>query len=71
MGGQHMVSKLQKTKTKAFKIMRIPAQNGEWVDVHACSDDTVWVSTTGYANVNPHELTKAIRALTNQKAIRF
>lgn len=51
-------------KTKPFNITRIPALNGEWIDLHVSEDGkNVYIDTSGYADVKIDELIDVLESL--------
>lgn len=52
-----------RTKTKPFQVTRIPALNGEWIDMHVSESGKVCMSTYGYFEVDPPELIGSIKKL--------
>jgi len=53
-------------KIKPFSVTRIPALNGEWIDLHISDDRKhVYVDTSGYADVKIDELIDALKVLKN------
>ena len=52
-----------RTKTKPFQVTRMPALNGEWIDMHVSESGKVCMSTSGYIEVDSTELIAAIKKL--------
>lgn len=51
-------------KTKPFKVTRVPALNGEWIDLHISGDGkNVYIDTSGYADVKIDELIDVLKSL--------
>lgn len=51
------------TKTKPFQVTRVPAVNGEWIDLHISQEGNVCIDTSGYAEVEIDELIEALKSL--------
>lgn len=51
--------------TKPFKVLRVPGDNGEWIDMH-CGETRedgsrqIFVQTSGYVAINSEDFTDAI-----------
>ena len=54
---------IAKTKTKPFKVTRIPSPTGEWTDLHLGEDGKVYMTTTGYVEVDPSQFLDVIKSL--------
>jgi hypothetical protein len=54
----------QKTHKKPFQVTRIPALNGEWVDVHVGVSGNICIATSGYAEVPADELIQVLKKLS-------
>ncbi len=52
------------TKTKPFQVTRIPALNGGWIDIHLSESGNICVQSSGYAEVKPGVLLKAIQSVS-------
>ncbi len=51
-------------KTKPFKVTRIPALNGEWMDLHTSEDGKhVYIDTSGYVDLKIDELIEVLKSL--------
>jgi len=58
---------MQTTHTKPFKITRVPAINGEWIDLHvSASGQNVYIDTSGYAEVGVKELIQTLKSLSTE-----
>jgi len=56
---------MQTTHTKPFKVTRVPAINGEWIDLHlSASGQNVCIDTSGYAEVDIKELIEVLKSLS-------
>lgn len=47
-----------------INVVRVPSVNGEWLDIHAAEDGSVWLSTTGYVKIDPETLTRSVARAT-------
>lgn len=51
-------------KRKPFKVTRVPALNGEWIDLHTSEDGKhVYLDTSGYADVKLDDLIAVLKTL--------
>jgi hypothetical protein len=48
------------TKTDAFQVTRIPALNGEWIDLHLSESGNICIDVSGYAEVDLDQLVDAL-----------
>ena len=51
------------TKTAPFSVTRIPAANGEWIDIHLSERGTLCLQTSGYAELDGDQLIAVIQAI--------
>jgi hypothetical protein len=58
---------MQTVKTKPFQVTRIPALNGEWVDMHLSESGNICIESSGYAEVDPEVLAEAINSVSKSK----
>ena len=56
---------MNSTKTKPFRVTRIPSANGEWIDIHATEKGNVAIKTSGYAEIDLKELIDSLNSLKN------
>ncbi len=54
-------------KTKPFQITRIPALNGEWVDIHLSESGNICIESSGYAEIDPKVLSEAIEKVSESE----
>jgi hypothetical protein len=58
---------MQTVKTKPFQVTRIPALNGEWVDIHLSETGNICIESSGYAEIDPLILIDAIESVSKSK----
>lgn len=56
---------MQTVKSKPFNVTRIPANNGEWIDIHVTESGNVAIDTSGYVEIDLQELVAALKSLKN------